>query len=183
MMSANKHVALSGELFFTNKAPFFSTISDHIKFTATEHIASRKLAQLVRGSQHVQALHAAQGFQVKHLLMDGEFVPLKHELASRGIVLNTTSANEHVPKIERQIRVIKEHVRVTRHTLPFKVLPLTMLIELVCSSIQWINASPPPQRRRIHQSEPEKYNDRHPIRLQQALPTSIWKLCPSPSRT
>jgi hypothetical protein len=75
--------------------------------------------------------------------MDGEFVPLKHELASRGIVLNTTSANEHVPKIERQIRVIKERVRATRHTLPFKVLPLIMLIELVYSSIPWINAFPP----------------------------------------
>jgi hypothetical protein len=70
-------------------------------------------------------------------------VPLKHELASRGIALNTTSANEHVPKIERQICVIKERVCATRHTLPFKVLPLIMLIELVHSSILWINAFPP----------------------------------------
>jgi hypothetical protein len=30
---------------------------------------------------------------------------MKHDLAS-AIILNTTSANEHVPKIERQIRVI-----------------------------------------------------------------------------
>jgi hypothetical protein len=146
IMSANKCVTLSGDLFFINKVPFFPTISDHIKFTTAEHIASRKLlTQLVvlLGSQHVQALCAARGFQVKCLLMDGEFVPLKHELASRGIALNTTSANEHVPKIERQIRVIKERVRATRHTLPFKVLPLTMLIELVYSSILWINAFPP----------------------------------------
>jgi hypothetical protein len=142
IMSANKHVTLSGDLFFINKASFVSTISDHIKFTTAEHIASRKLTQPVLGSQHVQALHAARGFQVKCLLMDGEFVPLKRELASRGIALNTTSANEHVPKIERQIRVIKERVRATRHTLSIKVLPLTMLIELVCSSILWINAFP-----------------------------------------
>jgi hypothetical protein len=60
------------------------------------------------------------------MLMDGEFVPMKHELASAGIILNTTSANEDVPKIERQIRVIlKERVSATRHTLLFKVPPVT----------------------------------------------------------
>jgi hypothetical protein len=58
------------------------------------------------------------------MLMDGEYVPMKHDVATAGNVLNTTSANEYVPKIERQIRVIKERVRATRHTLPFKVAPL-----------------------------------------------------------
>ena len=76
--------------------------------------------------------------------MDGEFVPMKHELASAGIILNTTSTNEDATKNERQIRVIKERVRATRHTLPFKVIPaLTMFIELIYSSILWINAFPP----------------------------------------
>ena len=77
------------------------------------------------------------------MIMDGEFVPLKHDLATAGIVLNTTAANEYVPKIERQIRVIKECVRATRHTLPFKVIPLTMLIiNLVYSTTIWLNAFP-----------------------------------------
>jgi hypothetical protein len=58
----------------------------------------------------VQAVYAARGFEVKYMLMDGEFVPLRSDLASAGTVLNTTSANEHVPKIERMIRVIKERV-------------------------------------------------------------------------
>jgi hypothetical protein len=60
-----------------------------------------------------------------------------------GIVLNTTAAKEHVPKIERQICVIKERVRAIRHTLPFKMIPLIMLINLIYSSILWINAFPP----------------------------------------
>jgi hypothetical protein len=74
----------------------------------------------VLASKHAQALYTARGFTVKSMLMDGEFVPLKHDLSMAGIILNTTAANEHVPKIERQIRVSKEHVRATRHTLPFK---------------------------------------------------------------
>ena len=76
--------------------------------------------------------------------MDGEFVPMKRKLASAGVILNTTSANERVPKTERQLCVIKERVRAKRHALPFKVIPLTdVLIKLICSSVLWINAFPP----------------------------------------
>ena len=76
--------------------------------------------------------------------MDGEFVPMKHELTSAGVILNTTFTNEHVPKMERQIRVIKECVRATRHTLPFKVIPLlVMFIKLIYSNTLWIDAFPP----------------------------------------
>ena len=45
--------------------------------------------------------------------------------------------------IERQIRVIKERVRAIRHTLPFKVIPLIMLIKMTYFSIFWTNAFPP----------------------------------------
>jgi hypothetical protein len=134
ILSANQHVTLFGDIFFINKVPFFATVSDHLKFTTTEHIANRKLKQLVLASLHMKAIYAVHDFQIKVMIMDGKFVPLKHDLATAGIVLNTTAANEHVLKIERQIRVIKERVRATRHTLPFKVIPLTMLIDLVYST-------------------------------------------------
>jgi hypothetical protein len=77
------------------------------------------------------------------MLMDGKFVPLRHALASSGIVLNTTLANEHLPKIKRQIRVIMERVRATRHQLPFEVIPLLMMIDLIYYTVLWINAFPP----------------------------------------
>ena len=141
ILSANMYVPLSdGDLFFINKVPSFATISDHIKFTTAEHIINRKIEQLVQASKHVQAVYCACGFRIKYMLTDDKFVSMKHELASAEIILNTTSDNEHVPKIERQIK----RVCATRHTLPFIVIPLTMLIELVYSSISlWINAFPP----------------------------------------
>jgi hypothetical protein len=115
ILSANKYVTLSGHLFFVKKAPFFATFSDHINFTTSEHIADRKLKQLVQASMNVQVVYTARGFHVKYMLMDGEFVPWKYELALAGIELNTTAANKHVPKIERQIRVIKERVHTPYH--------------------------------------------------------------------
>jgi hypothetical protein len=100
ILSANKYATLSVDLFFVNQVPFFATRSDHIKFTTAEHIANHKIAQLVQASKHVQAMYTARGFKVKSMLMDGEFIPLKHELSLASIVLNTNAVNEHLPKIE-----------------------------------------------------------------------------------
>ncbi len=47
------------------------------------------------------------------------------------VALNTTAAREHVGKIERKIRVIKERARGTINTLPYKKLPRVMVIELL----------------------------------------------------
>ena len=75
--------------------------------------------------------------------MDGEFAPLEADVKNLGMQLNTTAANEHVPQIERQIRVIKERTRCVRHTLPFKYIPRLMLIEMVHTSVLWLNVFPP----------------------------------------
>ena len=39
--------------------------------------------------------------------MDGQFEPLHRDLAEMGIQLHIVSNDEHVPKIERQIRTLK----------------------------------------------------------------------------
>jgi hypothetical protein len=48
-------------------------------------------------------------FHIKTVHADGEFAPLKTliEAMSGGPMVNLASANEHVPEIERQIRVVK----------------------------------------------------------------------------
>jgi hypothetical protein len=103
ILSANQYVTLFRDVSFIIKVSFFATVSDHIKFTTMEHIANCKLKQLVLVSLHVYAIYAARDFKIKVMIMDGKFVSLKHDLAIAGIAPNTTAANEHVPKIERQI--------------------------------------------------------------------------------
>ena len=39
--------------------------------------------------------------------------------------------------------MIKERVRATRHSLPFKMMPLLMLVKMVYNAVKWINAFPP----------------------------------------
>ncbi len=52
------------------------------------------------------------------VLMDNEFKKLISLVPT--IQINTTAAKEHVPEIERSIRLIKEQGRGILNTLPFK---------------------------------------------------------------
>mmetsp|Transcript_57655 Transcript_57655/g.172014 ORF Transcript_57655/g.172014 Transcript_57655/m.172014 type:complete len:380 (-) Transcript_57655:644-1783(-) len=60
-----------------------------------------------------------------------------------GINVNTTATSEHVPEIERMIRVIKEHAGSIRSKLPYKRLPNQVIIEILKFVLLWLNALPP----------------------------------------
>ena len=72
--------------------------------------------------------------------MEMEFHKIIPEMPQANI--NTTAASEDVAEIEQRIRVIKERCRATLSTLPFKMLPNIMTINLVCFSVFWVNAMP-----------------------------------------
>ena len=74
--------------------------------------------------------------------MDGQFEPLRGKLAELGIILNTTSNDEHVPEIERQIHTVKERTRAIYCTLPFKKMPRRLIIEMVYAASYWLNMFP-----------------------------------------
>jgi hypothetical protein len=143
ILQANMKVSLSGDVFFVNQIPFFTTISRNIKFTTVENIPTRTAKQLVLAARHVLMLYQKQGFRVVTAMMDREFAPLKADMLKMGVSLNITSANEHVPEIERYICVIKEQTCATmRHTLPFAYLPKAMVVAMVGNATTWINAFP-----------------------------------------
>jgi hypothetical protein len=54
------------------------------------------VATIVKGIKAVISMYCQQGFMVKHILLDGEFEPLRESLAENGIQLNTMANNEHV---------------------------------------------------------------------------------------
>ena len=76
--------------------------------------------------------------------MDGQFEPLRGNLAELGILLNTASNDEHVPEIERQICTVKERTQAIYCTLPFQKMPRHLLIEMVYAANYWLNMFPRP---------------------------------------
>ena len=107
----NSDVDVTGDVMFVNRIPFLVTLGQKIKFTTAENISDRKAKTLLQGLQNMTSLYNKQNVNIATLFMDNEFEVLKPKLDAMSITLNTTATNDHVPEIERQIRVIKESVR------------------------------------------------------------------------
>jgi hypothetical protein len=87
------------------------------------------------------SIFARQGFPVKTIHADPEFVPL--QAAIGGIQFNYCAQNEHVPEIECFIRTAKDRTRSGCNSLPFhRILPQLMIMRLVSNALFWINAFP-----------------------------------------
>ncbi len=70
--------------------------------------------------------------------MDNEFEKVRVLILI--LVVNTTAAKEHMPEVERRIRLIKEGGRGILNTLLMKKMPQIILIELIYYVVLWLNA-------------------------------------------
>ena len=68
---------------------------------------------------------------------------MRREITVMGVHPNFATENEHVPEIERQIRVLKKRARACRHYLPFTYPPRLILIEMMHNASLWVNVHPP----------------------------------------
>lgn len=122
----HKRVTLSIDIFFVNGVPYFATLSLKICFLSVTHLSNRKIPTIFRALKAMHNYYLQRGFQIVFVKGDGEFKPLKDLIESElfgGPTMNLTSANEHVPEIERKIRVIKERLRAIIYSMPVNAVP------------------------------------------------------------
>ena len=125
ILDLHKNITLCIDFFFVDGITFLTTVSRDIRFITVEYMNDRVLQKSVVPSiRRVVSLYKARGFQVQMIMADDEFKSMKDTMMEHhGITLNTTSANEHVPEIERTIRVIKERNRSSISGLPYTHYP------------------------------------------------------------
>jgi hypothetical protein len=97
--------------------------------------------QIFKAFKEIYQYYLQHDFHITVAQANDEFAPLKPltESIRGGPVVNLASANEHVPEIERRIRVVKECFRVTRHSLPFERIPKIMMIHIVLNVVKLLN--------------------------------------------
>ena len=135
-------VILAVDILYVNKLPFIATISRYIRFGTVEFLRNQKAITLTEHIKQVNRLYRQRGFRPIYALMDGQFKPLRGDLAEMGIQLNTVSNDEHVPEIERQIRALKEQTRAIYCTLPFRKVPCRLIIEMIYAANYWLSMFP-----------------------------------------
>jgi hypothetical protein len=104
-------VTLVADVMFVNGLPFLVTSSIGLSLVMIEHLPSRTAKRLALTRERGFRIYATARFVVQMAMMDMEFEKLKTLLPH--VALNTTAAREHVGKIERKIRVIRERARGT----------------------------------------------------------------------
>jgi hypothetical protein len=124
------------DLFFTNKIVFLATYSRRICLTTVKWLDTRKITGVFAALREVCNAYRRRGFIFTTIHGDNEFVQLQScldEMAAKG---------DHVPEIERRIRVIKERCRALRHSLPFNKIPLIITMYMVSHAMRMLNFFP-----------------------------------------
>ena len=143
IMERYRNVVLSGDILFVNKVPFLVTIGDNIPFRTSLMLRNRQAKYIGKQILGACNLWKRRGFNIIRFDGDFEFESLRAQLMDGGIYLNCASKGEHVAVIERSNRVIKERARAIWNTMPFKTIPLLMLVELIYNVTYWLNVFPP----------------------------------------
>ena len=108
-----KEVTLTIDIIFVSKIPYFVTYSVKICFLWVTHMVNCKAKSIFKALESMHKYYLQRGYHIVFIKANGEFKPLEEWMPdlSGSLKLNLTSANEHVPDIERQIWVIKERTR------------------------------------------------------------------------
>jgi len=91
---------------FVNGVPFLVSVARGLNLVTAEFTPSRTAKHLAASITRMMDLYARGGFQVGTLLMDNKFEKLQNLVPI--LAINTMAAKEHIPEVERKIRLIKE---------------------------------------------------------------------------
>ena len=121
-------------------------MSRDIRFVTAEHVPSRTAKQLAKSLMKIVKLYAVGEFVVRNALMDGEFDKAKPEVEL--IDINISATLEHVGKIERYHRTLKERCRCILTDMrpvgcnAYQYLHKQIVIRLVYFFIMMLNSVP-----------------------------------------
>ena len=139
-----KNIVLCADiLFIDQKKSYLVTVSEKIDLTMVTNLVNKQSNTLKIALDDMIEKYHSSGFIVTHIKCDGEkgIEKLSNYFLSKNIVLNVASREQHVPIVERKIRLMKERMRAIITTLPYN-LPKLVLDHLVFHSVKSINILP-----------------------------------------
>ena len=114
----------------------FNKISNKVKERTTY---KRGPKEIIAGLKKVIQMYVTRGFTINVVHGDNEFRKLENKL---GVHVNICAARQHIPRIERGIRTLKERVRCCWVSLPYRKAPKLMVDENVIDMTSCLNDLP-----------------------------------------
>ena len=174
-------VVLTADVMFVNGVPILVSLARGLNLLTCEFLPVQTVKSLASCIDQIKHLYRHGGFTVGTILMDNKFEKVRPLVLN--LHINTTAAKEHVPEIERRIRLVKERGRgYLLNTLPFKKMPQLILIELISyHAVLWLNAFP--SKSGISQTlSPCKTVLRHRLDLKKHCRAPFGSYCKAPDK-
>jgi hypothetical protein len=145
LLEIQQDLTLSMDGLTVNSLKFLSTISHDLFYRTAQYVA-KPVSSIYEGCiDELLALYKRGGFTISEIHCDNEFRKVMDPLSARQdppIKMNYAAAQEHVPRAERNNRVIQERVRAAYHRFPFTHLPRILVKYLVMESTKKLNFFP-----------------------------------------
>ncbi len=188
----DRNLVLCVDIFFVSGIPFLLSVSKRLCLMMARYLADRAAGTVKAALDMILSQYNSHNFKVCTILCDreGAIGALKTHVESKGIAMNPTSKNEHVPDIERAGRTLKERVRSFWNSIPYK-LALIMVVYLVYYCVRTINMFPKSgtlsqnlSPRELFLGRRINYNKECKIACRTKLGKNqtqcwLWRLCPS----
>ena len=151
LMEHHPNDELDIDFLYVQGAPYLLSKTHKIKFQAMQCFNKisnktkkrttykRGPKEIIAGIKKVIQLYEIRGFKINTVHGDNEFRKLEHKV---GTHVDICAAREHVPRIERGIRTLKERVRCCWESLPFPKAPKLMVEENVTDMTSCLNDLP-----------------------------------------
>ena len=138
---------LNIDIFFIDGEGYLISVLTPLDYVQISRIQNRLSEALRAAVYHHLATAESEDFQVTHILCDGEkgFAAFFNALRIAGYLINPAGPGQHVPIVERKIRLVKERLQAYLQSIPYQLM-FSLLRYLVEYVTIMINFEPNTQR-------------------------------------
>ena len=140
ILQEHKDVTLCADFFYVQGQVFLHSLSRNIKFHCIANVDNRSKETQLSFIKGVIDIYTKRGFVINHLVTDIEFDCIQQQI--RPVTLETVAKDDHVGDIKRGICAIKDGIRGTIQSLPYKRYPKITINHQVEDMIKPMNALP-----------------------------------------
>ena len=135
------------DIFFIDGEGYLISVLTPLDYVMISRIKNRTSEALRAAVYHHLATAESEDYQVTHILCDGEkgFTAFFNALRTAGYLINPAGPGQHVPVVERKIRVVKERLRTYLQSIPYQLM-FSLLRYLVEYVTIMLNFEPNSQR-------------------------------------
>ena len=137
-----RDVEISVDVLHVNRLPFLASISKNIHYSTIDALDNMRIPTMESTIRQLMRSYSVRGFNVVAIHVDIQFKSISDRNVL-GPTVNVVSRGEHVPEIERFIRVMKERARCYHSMLKsvgINALPKIMVMHLMRTVNFYLNA-------------------------------------------